>query len=158
MQILPRMLRDPGLFVVFNLLSKTQSAAATLLEEHELRQRASLKSRFLFLANPPLNASDVVAGGGPCKPEWEAQRVLRTAGMPVLDARALMLPYIAEEAAGRLPPDSDGAPIITKTEDHWGGPMQRAVLRHVLTRVAGARYVAGAVARPPAHLECGTEL
>ena len=72
--------------------------------------------------------------------------------MPVVDGRTLMLPYLTEEAAGRLPLDSDGPAVVPQSEAHWGGPMQRAVLRQVLTRVASARYTAGSVSQPPEPL------
>ena len=146
MQILPRMEQDPNMFVVFNLLAKKQELASNLTDLLSSTRQMSLINRILFLANPPVT---VDAAGDACTPEWRALPVLRAAGMAVVDGRKLILPYLTADAAGRLPLDSDGPAVVAKTEDHWGGPMQRAVLRQVLTRVASARYAAGSVTRPP---------
>ena len=153
LQIFPRMLLNPNLFVLFNLFSKKEAVTAVLIEKLQSNRLKGLMGRILFLANPPLSIAKLDPTQGACNVERQELEILRAAGMPVVDVRALILPYLAEQAAGRLQ-NSDGPPSFSLTQDHWGVPLLRVVVRYILTRVASVRYALGIMLQLPTQFSC----
>jgi hypothetical protein len=150
------MARDPDLYLVFNLPDNQQQLAQAVLDA--AAPPAGLRARLVFIADPATvdggREAAAAAADAACAAPGEAAAALRGAGVPVVDVGALRHSYAAGLAAGEIGVDADGPAAERLTVDHWGPPLQRALLRHVLTLVAEARRAAGAVARGPAPVVC----
>ena len=158
-QIFPRMARDPDLFLVFNLPDNQQHLAQAVLDAAgQGPDAAGVRARLVFIADPATvddGAAAATAADAACKTPGEATAALRGAGVPVVDVGALRQAYVAGRAGGAIGEDADGPAAERLTVDHWGAPLQRALLRHVLTLVTEARRSAGVVAHGPAPVACG---
>jgi len=95
-----------------------------------------------------------VLATGECWPPDAPSVELMAAAVPVLDVNAIYSVYMAGLANETIERDWEGPPIKVFTVKHWGPPIQRALVRHVLTLVAEARHRAGRSARVPAPLVC----
>ena len=153
------MLLDRDLYVAFNVPERQLWAVdglVTAAAEHGHRPGGPL-GRMLYVARPSGHEARgrVPPPANKCPAPHEAAPAgLAAASVPVVGVDAPFAAYEQGLATGAIGGDSDGPPVRRLTVDHWAGPMQRALVRHVLTQVAELRHRAGRSGGLPAPLSC----